>query len=477
MTLGGAPSLIGLVSRYARVVRGAWLARRELEPGERTSLEREFLPAALEIIETPAPALPRATLWVIILALAFAIAWSWFGEVDLVAVAPGKIIAADKTKVIQPAETAVVKRILVRDGQTVKVGQVLIELEAAMTATAAETARIREALLSARTEAARYSALSKVASGDMAAPVLRAPRDVPTRFVMAESSVMRSQYHEHVAKLAGLDAEITKRNAEHASSRELVAKLAETLPIAQRRAKDFRNLVQQNFISQHGYLDREQARIEHERDLAFQKAKARELSASVDEAKKRRETTVAEFERMTVNAMLEANKRAALLEQELVKARTRQQQQTLASPIDGIVQQLAVHTIGGVVTEAQALMVIAPSNYQPEIEALLENKDIGFVNVGHRAEVKVETFPFTRYGTLPGIVSFVSTDAIIDEKQGLMFQVRIQLEQTAIRTDYGDIVLTPGMAVTAEIATGKRRLIAFFLDPIRKTIYEGMRER
>jgi hemolysin D len=466
-----------LIARYGRVLKASWTARDRLGAADRTPLERQFLPAALEILETPAPALPRAIMWAIVGALAFAIVWATFGQIDMVAVAPGKVIAADKTKVIQPAETSVVKRILVSDGQQVKAGQVLIELEAAATATAAETARIREALMSARLESARHDALARTASGQSAQIALTPPAAAPKHLAAAESRVMLSQYQEHRARLAALDAEIAKRAAELGSARELVAKLAQTVPIAQRRAEDYKNLVQQNFISQHGYLDRVQERIEKERDLAFNEAKAVELGAAVEESRKRRESLVAEFERTAVNAKVEADKRAGLLEQELVKARTREEQQVLTAPVDGTVQQLAVHTVGGVVTPAQALMLVAPSDYQAEIEAVLENKDVGFVKVGQHAEVKVETFPFTRYGTLPGTVSFVSRDAVPDERRGLVFQARIKLRNASLQVDERDVMLSSGMAVSVEIATGKRTVMEFFLDPIRKTFSEGIRER
>jgi hemolysin D len=466
-----------LLTRYLRVFGASWAARDQLAPSARTPLERQFLPAALEILDTPAPALPRAIIWTVILGLAFSLAWATIGRIDEIAVATGKVIAADKTKVIQPAETAVVKRILVADGQIVKSGQVLIELEAAATATAAETARTREALMAARLEAARYEALAHAARGTASSASFSAPKGAARPLVDAETRAMASLYQEHRAKLAALDAEIAKRTAEAASAQELVTKLQQTLPIAQRRAQDYRNLVEQKFISEHGYLEKEQARIEQERDLAFNEARVRELKAGIDEVRSRRESQIAEFDRTAVNAKVDADKRALLLEQELVKNETREKQQVLISPVDGTVQQLAIHTIGGVVTPAQALMVIAPSEYQAEIEATLENKDVGFVKVGQHAEVKVETFPFTRYGTLPGTVSYVSQDDAPDEKRGLLFQARVKLERGTLRVDERDVTLSPGMAVTAEITTGRRRVIDFFLDPVRKVANEGLRER
>ena len=369
-----------------------------------------------------------------------------------------------------------------RDGQAVKAGQVLIELEAAASATAAETTRTRDAYVAAQLESARYEALARAAQGTALQVRFQAPEGtgrspIAKALIDSEARAMQSQYQEHRAKLATLDAEIVKRNAELASAKELVAKLTQTLPIAQRRAEDFKNLVRQKFISEHAYLEKEQARIELERDLAYQQSKVGELNAAVEEARKRRSSVTAEFERMAVNAKVDADKKAAQLKQELVKAQTRQAQQVLTAPVDGTVQQLAVHTVGGVVTPAQALMVISPSDYQAEVEAVLENKDVGFVKAGQRAEIKVETFPFTRYGTLSGTVSFVSADAMPDEKKGLLFQARVKLDSAKLRVDERDVMLTPGMAVSAEISTGKRRVIEFFLDPITKTANESLRER
>lgn len=468
--------MVELIARYGRVLNASWRARDGLAGRSRNPLERQFLPAALEILETPAPALPRAILWTIVLALTATLIWAWFGKVDMVAIAPGKVIAADKTKVIQPAETAVVKRILVKDGQQVKAGQVLLELEAAATATAAETARIHEALVSARLESARYDALGNAARA-LNPPTLSGLGQIPKPLRDAETRAMVSQYQEHRARLSAVDAEVAKRAAELASTERLVEKLSATVPLAQRRAEDYKNLVKQNFVSRHGYLEREQARLEQEGDLAFYRAKATELAAAVEESRMRREGLIAEFERMAVAAKVDADKRAGLLEQDLVKARTREAQQLLTAPVDGTVQQLAVHTVGGVVTPAQPLMVIAPAAYEAEVEAVLENKDVGFVKAGQPAEIKIETFPFTRYGTLPGTVTFVSTDALADEKRGLIFQARIKLERTSIRVDEREVRLSPGMAVSAEIAVAKRRVIEFFLDPIKKTGSEGLRER
>lgn len=462
---------VSLTKRTAHAFRAAWANRAERNESTRTPLERQFLPAALEIIDTPAPALPRAIMAAIIAAFSVALIWSIAGHVDLVAVAPGKIIAEGKTKVIQSAETAVVKAIHVRDGQKVEAGDLLIELDAAATATAAETSRLTDALWAARLEAARYEALTTGASATISLP------GAPPKQREAEKRTLQAQAQEHRARLAALDAEIAKRSAELQAAEALSAKLKETAPIAKRRAEDFKDLMTKNFVSQHGYLEREQVRIEQEKDLAFQQAKVRELQAAIEEAKKRKDSQSAEFTRANATSRLEADKRAAQLEQEVIKAKTRQGQQSLTAPVAGTVQQLAVHTVGGVVTPAQPLLMIAPRDYAPEVEAILENKDVGFVKVGQKAEVKVETFPFTRYGTIPGTVSFVSKDAVADEKKGLVFRARVRLDRATIAVGENQVNLSPGMAVSAEIGTGTRRLISYFLDPLHRTTHESLRER
>ena len=159
------------------------------------------------------------------------------------------------------------------------------------------------------------------------------------------------------------------------------------------------------------------------------------------------------------------------------KATQREQLATLTAPVAGTVQQLALHTEGGVVTEAQALMVIVPDAASVSAEVQLENKDIGFVAPGQEVAIKLETFPFTRYGTVKATVDKVTQDAVNDEKRGAIFPATLKLHQTAIDVDGKQIKLAPGMNVTAEIKTGKRRVIEYLLSPIQRAGRESLRER
>jgi hemolysin D len=468
-------ALCDLLGKYASALRVSWAARRDLEPPARSPLERQFLPATLELQETPPSALPRATLWTLIAAFVVALAWSILGRVETVAVAQGKIVPSDRAKVIQSAETAVVKRIVVTDGETVRAGDVLIELDA--TISTADAQRSKEEWLTARLEAARARAFLRAIEQGTVAPVLERISEASPALVATEARLLASQAQEFRGRIAALDGELAKRRAELQSTRELVAKLAQTVPIARRRAEDFKSLVQQNYVSQHGYLEREQARIEQERDLAFYQSREQELALAVEEALLRKGAFVAEVRRAAVDSLSAAEKKAALLAQDIVKTAQRTKLMRLTAPVDGTVQQLAIHTVGGVVTPAQPLMVIVPTEYSAEVTAVLENKDVGFVKATQRAEVKIETFPFTRYGTVPAEVTFVSQDAVQDEKRALVFQARLRLERTSLQVDQRTVALAPGMAVTAEIKTGERRVIEYFLEPMLRTASESLREK
>jgi hemolysin D len=467
-------AILDLLKRYGAVLRHAWHERRSMEPRPRLPHEAQFLPAALELQETPVSPAPRIAMWLIVAFALLALLWAVFGWIDVVATAHGRIVPNDRTKVIQPMETATVKAIHVADGQAVRAGELLIELDA--TSSAADSARLSSDLASARLQAARAAALlAAMASGK--APLLGPVAQLEAARLAPEQRMLEGQYAEYLAKLARIDADIARREAELQSTREIVRKLEQTAPIASQRARDYKDLVDKNFISKHGYLDKEQARIEQEADLATQKSRLGELAAALHEGRSQRAALTAETRRLALDSLNEAEQKAASYGQELIKAESRGKLMLLAAPVDGTVQQLAVHTVGGVVTPAQQLMMVVPRDNPIEVEAFVENKDIGFVRRGQRAEVKIETFPFTRYGTIRAVVAHVSDDAVNDEKRGLIFPMRVNPERATIQVENKTVKLSPGMAVTVEIQTARRRVIEYFLSPLMQYKDESLRER
>lgn len=463
-----------LFRRYGAAFRHAWRHRSEMEPVARLPHEAQFLPAALSLQETPVSPAPRAAMWLLIGFMVLTLLWAVFGRMDVVATAQGKIVPNDRTKTIQSFDTASVKAIHVTDGQRVKAGDLLIELDA--TTTQADTDRLAGEQAVALLQVARGKALlMALASGRE--PRLARPAEVDDARYLEAQRLLAGQYAEYSARLSRIVADTARREAELRSTQELVKKLEQTLPIAQQRAQDFKNLVAQNFVSRHGYLEREQERIEQEADLANLRSRLREIEATLREVQGQRQALMAETRRATLDSTTEAQQRMDALGQEWKKADSRGRLMRLTSPVDGTVQQLVVHTEGGVVTEAQPLMVIVPSDNPLEVEAFFENKDIGFVKAGQEAEVKIETFQYTKYGTLDAEVSSVSHDAINDEKRGLIYSSRVRMPKTTLMVDGTEVSLSPGMAVTVEVKTGQRRVIEYFLAPLLQHTSESLRER
>ena len=478
---------IELLQRYRAIFQAAWQHRAELAGPTRLADERAFLPAALALQETPVHPAPRRAAYALMALFTIALAWACLGQIDIVAVAPGRLIVSERTKVIQPLERSVVQRILVQDGDHVEAGQPLVELDP--TSAQADKASLTETRKAAQSEWLRARALQQMLSKQelvththQALDAKKAlENDIPTDWSPADKADTQAQlaaeWSDITARLARLSAEHHRRQAEAATVRAMIAKLEATLPIARQREQDFQSLTTQGFMSGHANQDRRRERIELERDLATQQARYQEAQAALREAQHTRSAYLAETQRALSERQAQADLKRHQTGQELAKATQREHLATLTAPVSGTVQQLALHTEGGVVTEAQALMVIVPDAASVSAEVQLENKDIGFVAPGQDVAIKLETFPFTRYGTIKATVDKVTQDAVNDEKRGAVFPATLKLNQTHIDVDGKPIRLAPGMNVTAEIKTGKRRVIEYLLSPIEKAGRESLRER
>jgi hemolysin D len=383
----------------------AWDAANREEPlAVPKGKELEFLPAVLEVQESPPSPVGRAVALTIVAVFAVALFWASVGRIDIIAVAQGKVIQSDRSKVIQPLEAGVIKAIYVRDGDRVKQGDALMELD---TTASPDQERFQHEYYAAVIEVARLRAL--LADKNR----FEVPQGANPTLVQAE----RARLHDQLTEYRALKSQ----------------------------ARAYKTLYEKEYVARLKYLEVERERAE----------KANEFSA----------------------ALSAAEIRARSLSNEMTKANTRAGAQHLTAPIDGVVQQLAVHTVGGVVTPAQQLMVVAPEDGQLEVEAILENKDIGFIYENQDAEVKIDAFPFTRYGTVGGKVTSLSRDAVQIDKVGLVYTAKVSLSRSTIHVDAKEIRLTPGMSVAVEIKTGKRRLIEYFLSPLLQAGHESIRER
>nr|WP_240732316.1 MULTISPECIES: HlyD family type I secretion periplasmic adaptor subunit [Dyella] len=243
------------------------------------------------------------------------------------------------------------------------------------------------------------------------------------------------------------------------------------------RVSDYEALLDKNYVPRQEYLLRKQERINAERDLAAQRSKAQELRSAITGAREELALSVADLRRQTLDELRQAREQIAQYEPEVAKTRQRNAQMELRAPANGTVQQLVVHTIGGVVTPAQPILSVVPDDEPLEVEVTILNKDIGFIRPGQEAAVKIDSFPYTRYGQVEGRVESVSHDAIQDEKLGLIYLARVAIEKNSIAVDGSLVDLTPGMTLSVEIKTDKRRVIDYILSPLTQMRSEAMRER
>ena len=462
--------------RHWTVLRESWKHRKDMADEKRHVHELEFMPAALEVQQMPPSPIGRIISWIVILFFVLAVVWAYFGKVNIVAVAHGKIIPSGKTKVIQPLEIGKVKAIHVHDGQTVQRGDLLIELDATLV-TADHTRIEKEYQLSQASLARTMAMLNGISKSVSPIGLYNPPENIHITIVNAQKEVLKNQYQEYKSQQLSFAEEIKKTQAERDAIDESVKKLADVLPLITERANSYKKLSQSNLVAKNEYYELEQERIESAQDLASFKKRSVETEQAIKQVRAQRASSKAEVLKSIAQEKSELEARVAGLEQEIIKADNRMRIQTIAAPIDGIVQQLAVHTIGGVVTPAQQLMMLVPIESQLEAEVFIENKDIGFVEANQEAEIKVDAFPFTKYGTIYGEILNVSTDAVENEQKGWVFPSKVSLAETAIKVRDKYVNLTPGMSVTVEVKTGKRRVIEFFLSPLLRYRQESIKER
>ena len=452
--------------------------------------ELEFLPAALEIVETPPSPAGRALGLIIVIFFASAVLWASLGKVDIQASAPGRLMPVGDVKTIQPVETGVVRRIRVQDGDHVRAGQVLIELDP--TQTGADQDRLKRDLLQAELDVARLTALKQAATSG-GAPRLADRSDAQPLFVAEAQAAMRAQADQQAAKIASLDQQINEKRAEADEVSAETDKLNASIPMLAEKDRIHHELAQRGYGTTLAELDaqRELGDARHQLSvLVHKRAQAVDGRVSLERQK---DSVRSQYLADVLSDLRKAEEAQNALTQGLIKADDRTRQTELRSPIDGVVEQLTVHTPQGVVTPAQHLMIIVPESNKLMVEARLANRDVGFVREGQSVKVKVETFNFTRYGQLEGKVVGVSRDVINEaERQANgnpasgaadarsappTYLARILLSQSSMTIDGRVEPLQPGMIVTAEIKTGERSILDYLLSPVARRGQESLHER
>jgi len=461
------------VSRHIKALTEAWREESERRRTDRRQrVEREFLPAALEILDTPPRPLGRIVLWLIIGFAIGALVWSVFGRVDVVAVSEGRLIPRGRLQAVEPLEAGVVRALLVREGERVAAGDVLVELDRTFTDADADAARSE--LASARLQKARGEALLAWVDGAVAVDPFEA---LSPGVAAAERRLVAARIAEHQGRLNTLTERSAGADAAAAQAQARLDQINATLPLARQQLEAIQDLANQGFAPrlQAVELTERVASLHHQARAEAQSiAQARAEAAMIG---RERETAGESFRAQAAAELSEAETIIATRTEILEKAEARAAQQTLTSPVDGVVNEIAVTTIGEVAQPGEPLVTLVPSDAELIVEAFILNRDAGFVTVGQEVRIKLEAFPFMRFGSLDGVVEHVSADAMVDQTRGLVYPARVRILANNVRVEGETARLTAGMAATVEVKTGRRRIISFITSPIARAVSESGRER
>ena len=465
--------------------------------------DREFLPAAMEIVTTPASPVAIGLIWFFCIGFTVTLIWACIGEIDIFAVAQGKVQPQGRSKVIQPFESGAISKLNVENGQAVTVDDVVAELDA--TAAFAERDATLGDYTAARAEIMRRSHLIGIVSAQKQGPLTLPPisPEISAIIQQREISVMQADFVQLNSTLESLKAQQKEKAAQIARLKTTIASREQLIKILKERV-DIRQYIED---SQQGFrarvIDALQEYLRELTGLATDQGQLAEAEASILSLDRKFDQVRSEFLSEQTQKLNEAERKKDHLFHELIKLDTKASHMTLRAPISGTIQQLAVTTLGQVVASGQALMTVVPNTGAIEVEAMVLNSDIGFVGIGQRAVVKIDAFPFTRFGTIGGTVTKVSREAIdsreasgladaaaatrpqgtqpqtsgFSPSQTLVFPITVTLDRTDIVIDGQPIPLQAGMAAIVEIVTGKRKVIDFVMSPLKEVISTSGHER
>ena len=445
-----------------------WLTR-----GEEVDKETEFLPAILEVTETPPSPTGRLVMWSILLLVVTALAWSILGHINEVAVAAGKVIPTGQIKTIQVKNKGIIKEINVEEGQLVEEGDVLVVLDP--TTTTADYDSLKKRAAYYKLDIQRLTAeLTQQPFTPEEDPDLEA-HDLASEMALYQSRT--SDYHtQRQSRVDVINQKIAKLQATQAT----YEKFAQVLAIEQEKEARLTDLSEQNAISQFQLLEQQSKTIEYAKNAQAQLDELNSIKAEIAEAQQNLANVDASYHKDIMTALVEAKKEYYAVSESIKKADEDSRMATIYAPTSGRVYNLNVHTLGGIVTDAQPLMQIVPEDVKLEFEVYADNKDIGFIKVGQEAEVKVETFNFQKFGMYKAEVMEISADAVNDPSDQLRnMKYKLLLDPTSNDINvYGQPAkLEVGMNVSAEIKIKEKRIIDFFLDPFRRYTSEALRER
>ncbi len=441
----------------------------------------DFAPGILRLQEAPPSPLPRLLLYLLLALVAAAIAWAAVGRLDIIAIAPGRIVPQNYLQIVQTAESGIVTELLVREGDRVVAGQVLARMDQRFSGADKRTLENEFAL--------KRLQLRRIDAELADTPLLARDNEPPELHGQVEAQ-FRARRRAHLDQLETGRAQLTKGAQDLRAAEEIAAKLERSLPIAIEQEQSYEKLVREGFANRLAYLEKQRARIEMEQDLKAQNFAIASLRATVEQARNRVAQVQSAYREALQNERVAAQAEHHRLRQELDKQTARFELQELRAPQDGVVKDLATHTVGTVMQPGTVLLTLVPVNEPLQAEVWVGHEDAGFVRAGRPAMVKLAAYPFQKYGMVAGQVQRISPDAS-DASTGRGdrraasdgaapasgYRALVSLEVPYLAADEKRYPLSPGMQVTAEINLGTRTVLEYLLSPVRRTLHEAGRER
>ena len=454
----------------------------------RRNHEIQFLAPAIEILEAPAGPMPWISAWVLVVIAALALLWSTIGRVDIMATAPGRIIPTDKVKPVQPASGGRVARYHVRDGDIVRGGDTLVELDT--NEHLIELEKAQGDLRSLRSDVKRLNAALELGTRDVST-FLQSP--AADGLLPEHQALLSSIVAHQAARLKRLRAQLDETDANVAASTEQIMRSTAILPLIVERLENISQLVDRQIVARPLLLELRQKRIETESDIRMQQNRIEQLAQTSIQLREQIQETMLEYSKSLLTELNTARAQIRVSEQAVANLHRKISESRIAAPVDGVVYQSQINAINSVVQPAQVIMQIVPADESLIMEAALDSKDVGFVEVGQRAEVKLDAYPFTQYGLLEGRVTAVSADSVLTQTQPTdpsskpsgedtqrrpIYAVRISLSPAkGVFKNGVPYELKPGMSGSVDIRTGDRRLIQYIFSPLQTTLRNAGGER
>ena len=435
---------------------------------------RDFAPAIL-ILEAQAPSpLPRALLWTLAALVGCTVLGTLVGRLDMIAVAHGRLVPQNFLKIVQPAEPGVVRELLVQEGDVVAAGQVLVRMDPRLSD--ADTATVQGQIHQHRLQLRRIDA-------ELSGAAFTARQDDPPALFVQVNSQYRAHRQSQLDAIATETAVVDRSRNDLQAALETEAKLAKALPIHREQAEGWETLAREGFAGKLLALERKRALLEAEQELKAQHAQVESLRAGIAQSERRVVQLQSTYRRDLQDERSRTQAELDRLLQDSARLSVRQSQLELRAPAAGVVKELATHTAGTVVQPGTVLMTIVPTGEAVQAEVWIDQIDAGFVEERMPVELKVATFPFQKFGTVPGQIRHLSPDATdssgsersSDARSG--YRALIALDAISLERDGKRFALTPGMQVSAEIHLGTRSVLEYLLSPVQKTVTEAARER